>query len=358
MVKMNTFGARLKQARLAAQLSLRKLADLVGVTQTAIQKYEAGKIFPSSNILMKISEAVQVPVEYLFRPENISLEKIKFRKKASLGIKAFRAIEQQIIDQLERRLELENFYPKPLIKPFNKDEISFENINTLDDIENFALKLRKHWNLGLSPIHDLTDVLESHGVRVVQVDIEEKKFDGLFAFIKDEPIIVISKVWPGDRQRFNLAHELAHFLFKDILPPSIPEETACNRFAGSFLFPKQAVVQEFGKPRSAIELKELQLAKEEYGISMQAICFRLWDLMIINEPCFLKLLRDFRLKGWHIQEPGPKMPPEKAHVFQQMVFHALGEDYISESKAAELLKITLDKLIACRAVDDQKCCNS
>ena len=90
-------------------------------------------------------------------------------------------------------------------------------------------------------------MLESHGVRVFIIDYEEKMFDGLATLINDQPIIVISSRWPGDRQRFTLAHELGHFILPNILSKNIDEEKACNRFAGAFLLPKETLIQEMGK---------------------------------------------------------------------------------------------------------------
>jgi hypothetical protein len=52
-----------------------------------------------------------------------------------------------------------------------------------------------------------------------------------------------------------------------------------------------------------------------------------------------------------LQEPGCTYPSEKTHLFEQLVFHALAEDYIGESKAAELLKLPLVKFRNLRALE-------
>ena len=220
-------------------------------------------------------------------------------------------------------------------------------------ILNFiAEKLRDHWKLGLAPIHDLIDALENHGVRIFIIDSEEESFDGLSTVINNQPIIVIGSRWPGDRQRFNLIHELAHYLLKDRLATNINEEQACNRFAGAFLFPRAAVFQAIGKVRRAVEWQEIMLLKEQFQLSMGAICHRLKDLGIIQESYYKSLMIRFRQKRWHRKEPGLEIPPEKAHTFNQMVFHALGEEYIGESKAAELLSCTLYQLKSLRQVQN------
>lgn len=108
---MDLLAERLRRARLAKGLSYRKAADLAGVSQTMIKKYEEGSV-PSSDILLNLAKAYQVRVEYFFRPAIPNLTKVKFRKRKTLGKKKLAAIEHLIIDQVERRLEIENFCPK------------------------------------------------------------------------------------------------------------------------------------------------------------------------------------------------------------------------------------------------------
>jgi Zn-dependent peptidase ImmA (M78 family) len=136
------------------------------------------------------------------------------------------------------------------------------------------------------------------------------------------------------------------------LSSAIDEEQACNRFAGAFLFPRIAVLQAIGKERRAIEWQELLLLKEQFQLSMGAICYRLKDLGIIQESYFKSLMIRYRQKGWNRKEPGLEIPSEKTHTFNQMLFHALGEEYIGESKAAELLSCSLNQLKALRQVQN------
>ena len=349
---MNTLGIRLQQARKAAGLSLRALADLVSLSHAAIKKYEDGAVYPSSDMLIKLAAALKVRVDFFFRPIKVTLNNIKFRKRKKLSNKAEEAIKFEVIGQIERRLELENLYPVPPTPRFELPPLFPLKINSLEEIELIAEKLREFWKLGLTPIHDLVDAFEGQGIRVFMVETDEEHFDGLSTVIQDQPIIVISSKWPGDRQHFNLAHELAHHLLGNRLSPQMDEEQACNRFAAAFLFPREAVFQAIGKERRAIEWQELLLLKEHFQISMGAICYRLKDLKIIPEPYYKTLVIHFRKKGWHRKEPGMEIPSEKAHTFNKMLFHALGEAYIGETKAAELLCFSLSQLRALRQVQN------
>jgi Zn-dependent peptidase ImmA (M78 family)/DNA-binding XRE family transcriptional regulator len=347
---MNNLGLRLQQARKAAGYSLRGLADLVDLSHAAIKKYEDGIVYPTSDLLIKLSRALRVRVDFFFRPIKVVLKDLKFRKRKKLKRQVEEAIRFDVIDQIERRLELENLYPTSPTSTFVLPSGLPQKISSLDEIEAVAEKLRTHWKLGLAPIHDLTDALENLGVRVFIVDLDEDHFDGFSTTVQGQPVIVISAKWSGDRQRFDLAHELGHYIFMGRLSSSLDEEQVCNRFAGAFLFPKKAVLQAIGNQRRAIEWQELLLTKEQFQMSMSAICYRLKDLKVIPESYYKSMMIRFRQKGWHRKEPGLVIPPEKAHTFNQMVFHALGEEYIGESKAAELMACSLSQLKALRQV--------
>src|SRR5690625_6858205 len=80
-------------------------------------------------------------------------------------------------------------------------------------IEDVADDLRVHWDLGLAAIHNLIDVLEQQGIGVIITSVDaDNQFDGLVGTIEGHPFIVVSDQWPGDRQRFTLAHELGHLI--------------------------------------------------------------------------------------------------------------------------------------------------
>ncbi|WP_288843352.1 XRE family transcriptional regulator [uncultured Deefgea sp.] len=336
------FNQRLQRARKASGLSLRALGERVGLSHAAIKKYEDGDVLPGSDVLLKLSRELKVRTEYFFRPDTVALEGVEYRKRSSLPKKQLDAITHEIIDKIERRIELENLFPQPPVKHFELVQGLPELVESFDEIEAIANTVRTEWGLGFDPVLDLIDVLETHGVRVFVVQLEtSNKFDGLAAKVNDMPLVVVGANWPGDRQRFTLAHELGHLMLNNRLADGIDEEKACNRFAGAFLLPDASLRQELGEHRNAIELKELGLLKDEFGLSMMGIMYRALDLKVISQSCWESLIWRFRKNGWNRNEPGNPYPSEKAHVFEQLIFHALAEDYISESKAAELMSMKL-----------------
>lgn len=346
------FSIRLHRARKAAGLSLRDLAESVGVSHAAIKKYEDGVAMPSSDILIRLSRTLKVRSEYFFRPDPVTLVGIEYRKHSTLPKKRLDAITHEVIDQIERRMELENLFPQSPVKTFATVKSLATVITSIDQIEQIAESVRKRWDLGSDPIPDLIDVLETNGIRVFMTEADaDNKFDGLAARVKGMPIVVVGRHWPGDRQRFTLAHELGHLMLEARLADTLDEETACNRFAAAFLFPRASVLQELGEHRNAIELKELGLLKEEFGLSMAGILYRALELGIITAAYFTEQIKLFRSKGWDRKEPGPQYPPQQAHIFEQLVFHALAEAFIGESKAAELMNMSIQQFRRVRSME-------
>ncbi|GAA3961712.1 XRE family transcriptional regulator [Allohahella marinimesophila] len=335
-------GERLKRARAASGLSMSSLGDLAGVSANMIKKYEHNLSMPSSGVLIKLSSALGVKSEYFFRQEHVQLLEVEYRKRASASRSLLKKVEADVLDQAERWQELANLWPNFPIKPFKGVDGLTTSVETLEEAEEVADRIRESWGLGKLPLSDLIDVLETHGILVIVTDVDSgAKFDGLQASVAGQPVVVVSSTWPGDRQRFTLAHELGHLLLSDRLASEIDEEKACNRFASALLLPAASVRQHLGEKRSSLEPRELALLKQEFGVSMAACLYRAADLGIIDRSTCQKMYIVFSQRGWRKQEPGPALPQEQTLLFQQLVYRALGEDIIGEAKAAELLKLPL-----------------
>lgn len=271
-----TIGQRIKQARKANKMSLRNLAEIVEVSPMAISKYERDLNIPSSGVLLRLAQALGVSVDFFFRPETISFQLQAYRKHTSLGVKENEAIQMRIQEWLERYLEIESLFPD------EGRSVSLPNhpINSLDQVEEVALELRKAWNLGLDPIENLTQLLEDQGIKIGFVSGFEH-FDACTFIADNIPVIVTKANLPGDRQRFNLGHELGHLILD--VKEGLNSETTCHRFVGAFLVPQQAARFELGSRRTTLDMNELYLLKQKYGLSMQAWIFRAKDLEIISE---------------------------------------------------------------------------
>lgn len=346
-------GERIQQARLASGLSLRALAERAGVTAMAISKYENNQSTPSSKVLLAMAQALSVRTEYFFRRKEICLTDINHREHEQLPEKEERKVLADVKEQLERWLVLEEVLPSPWGKSFDLPVELPSQLGAYEEIEKIAIDMRRHWQLGLGPIPDLIDTLESCGIKVLITRYDgHEKFNGLSARMGDAPVVVVGQSWTGDRQRFTLAHELGHLVLHGRLATGLDEEKACHRFAGAFLVPEPKVMDCLGEKRSWLEPQELHLLKHEWGLSMMAWSFRAKDLGIINQQANRQIWTGY-MKAWKEakREPGDEYKAEPPRLFQQGVYRALAEDLISESKAAELLGVSLSEFHATRKME-------
>ena len=59
------FGERLKQARLAHQLSQSALASQLAIGRSSLVEYESGATLPSLTVAMRLAEALEVSLDWL-----------------------------------------------------------------------------------------------------------------------------------------------------------------------------------------------------------------------------------------------------------------------------------------------------
>lgn len=325
-----TIGQRIKHARKANNMSLRNLAEKAEISAMAISKYERDMDMPSSGVLLRLAQALGVSIDFLFRPQTVSVQLQAYRKHATLGLKEQEAIQMRIQEWLERYLEVESFFPDEV----RTISVPSYTIHSIEQVENVALELRENWNLGLDPIENLTQLLEDQGIKVGLVSGFEH-FDACTFMADGIPVIVSKTGLPGDRQRFNLGHELGHLILD--VEEGLDTESICHRFVGAFLVPAQAARFELGSRRTTLDMKELYMLKHKYGLSMQAWIFRARDLGVISENVHMRLFQRFRANGWRRLEPGDALPGEKPQRMERLIYRALAEDLISRSRAQELL---------------------
>ncbi|TYB30754.1 MAG: helix-turn-helix domain-containing protein [Candidatus Mcinerneyibacterium aminivorans] len=328
---MNFIGKRLKIARKIKGFSQEKLSQKLNkeVSKQSISKYERGLMNPGSSIVNKLAEVLDVKIDYFFRPFKNELKSLNFRKKTKLSKKNEDKIKFEVLDKLERYIELEEIVgsKKDFKNPFENNVIKNK-----EEAERYAEKLRKKWEFGLqNPLLNLSELLEEKGIHIIEVEVDEN-FDGLSSFSNGNYFIVINKNFDNVRKRFTLSHELAHLLFEF----ENKEEKLCNQFSGAFLLPQKIIFTEFGRKRTSISLRELITIKENYGISLQGVVERLYNLEIISKTSRKNFYIYLNKKGWKKNEPGVYSSIEYSERFEQLLNKALALNLISLSKAAAL----------------------
>lgn len=343
-------GERIKLARSAAGLSLRGLQAKIGnrVSAQAIGKYERNEDVPSSGVLIALSDALGVSLDYLMGDQQMVLEGVDFRKKQISSKKEQSQIAARALHVIERYLTVEEILGLPSAEWDEPREAPYP-VREPGDAGRAARSLREYWDLGIDPIPNLVDLLEERGIKVVVVE-PAGNIDGLAASVRRPGksavrIIVVRKGLHGERRRFSLAHELGHMVM-EVRGDDKLREKAAHRFAGAFLMPAEVLWSEVGKHRSSIGWRELFALKELLGTSVQAIAYRCADLGIFSPALSQRLFREFSRLGFRTPpdyEPN-HLKEEEPRRFERLCFRALAENAVSEAKAAELLGISVREL--------------
>jgi transcriptional regulator with XRE-family HTH domain len=333
---------RLKQLRLARGLSLEGLAAEMGgiVTKQALSKYEQGKAQPSPVVLNKLAAALGVKAAHLWSEPSIRVKFIAYRKGSGLLKREQLKLESFVSQELEERIRLQE-----LTHQFDNSGLSIQtlHVKTLEDSERASEVMRKKWNLGNDPIASITGVLENRLIHVLEIDAGER-FDGISAVAYDEEdcvkaaAVVTRRGVVGERQRLNITHELGHLVLD--ISKDIDEEKAAFRFGTAFLAPAEVVFREVGPKRAFIQPEELLLLKRRFGMSIQALLYRLRDLGIIAESYYKQWCMDINRLGWKKQEPLDLLP-EQPQWLCQNVLRALAEGLVTQEEAERMLGETV-----------------
>lgn len=339
------FGTRLRQAREAEGLSLRKLEEKLGkaVTHAQLAKYEKGIDMPSSATLLALCRSLACTPDQLFRPLHVGVSGIEFRKRKRWPKNKEKAAQAKVQNGVDRYFELEELVG---IEPVGLQPLGLP-CRSADAAEMAAEQTRKSWGLGQNPVANVVELLEERHVKVQEIE-SDAQFDGCSGWGKagttEFPVIVLANWLNGDlpRKRFTASHELGHLVMDISGLDNKAAESACNRFAGAFLLPQEALFSQLGRHRSRVEWKELAILKKEYGISMAAALHRIHDLGIISDAIAKRMSIERSKRGWRTKEPGEYAGSEECFRFRQILYRGVAEGKISLTKAAELANEPVD----------------
>lgn len=346
------FGHRLRLARKRAGLSMRALAERMSpkVSAQAISKYEAGKMLPSSAVLISLARALDVSLDFLMSAQVEALEGLEFRKHAATSARDRARAEAILIDNLERYLAIEEILE---LHPGTEwvERRRCDSVASESEVDEIADALRNLWDLGMDPIPSLCQLLEEKGIKVVEADLPER-INGLACHVVRgdkyvaEAVVVSSRI-NVERKRFTLAHELAHRIIRSTGNPAVDLEAAMNRFAGAFLMPRRRLTEEAGDRRNRITYYEIVRLKHAYGVPAAALLLRLGQLEILPATAVRHAFATYA-RTWRKHEPSPIGDDsgfaafEQPRRFESLVSRAVGEELISPVRAAALLNKPLD----------------
>jgi len=150
-----------------------------------------------------------------------------------------------------------------------------------------AIGFREANHLGDQPLGDLVTLIEQtsgHDVAVIDAPPDEHGFS-MRDPVRDVIFIGVARTKNALRQRFTLAHELAHILFNDWetnLTSTSPEETRANYFANHLLVPRDGLRAFLGE-RGTVDEAALSSVVQHFLVSPSVAAIALHDAGYIDD---------------------------------------------------------------------------
>ena len=303
-------GSRLREAREVRQITGAALAELIGITASAISLYERGHSSPSPAVLFRIADVLNFKSSFFLRPEDNHEHTIFERSRSSTTKSTRQRARHQrtwlrdIIDYLSQIVRL----PEPNV-PDRGRAAPWPALSD-EGIEDTARSARRHWHLGDGPISNVTLLTEKQGIIVTMIAMNARKLDAFSTWDNADgrPYIVLgTDTQSAFRTRYNVCHELGHLiLHREVSQSEFTDpryfkliESQADRFAAAFLTPATTFSPEMAAP----SLEVFRLLKPRWQVSIKMMIHRAQELDIIDREEARKLYINYNRRGWHRAEP-------------------------------------------------------
>jgi Zn-dependent peptidase ImmA (M78 family)/DNA-binding XRE family transcriptional regulator len=340
-------GDRIKQARELRGLTQAELAERIDINRGALTHYEVGRYEPPDDVLDAIAQVTGFPLAFFQQEMTLEfpLGSLLFRARASFTskdkLKAHRYGQTlyEMIDVMAKRFkEIPLRLPRQRIIPAEA-----------------AIITRSEMNLSsYKPIENLVNASEKSGVRVLRIPEPLQGIDAFSAwagFEERRPVVIIAGEAPGDRLRFSIAHELGHLVMHQSIRGTMDTiEREADQFAAELLMPAEQMQQELLPPVTINTLLEL---KERWGVSIQALIRRAYDLDIISERQYRYLCFQIGKQGMRTEEP-IEIPIEKPRALRQMAEKLYGDpiDYLKMASDLKLPAMFVKQIVEAHAKNE------
>ena len=308
-VTQQELGQRIAGARRDRGWTQAELAARVGLTQTAVSRIETGARAVGSLELAELAEALGVSVLDLLRAGQRPLLAIaarlgRFRDPGAVDRALRRAQTLTRLDELlDSVLDAPAGEPPPRLgagrgrdggrpdgEPAPPRPGGGGRGPAVDQGRRLAGEVRRELGLGDGPVARFPELLEERFQLDVDLSPLPEAVDGLCVSVGARALILVGSGKPSSRQRFTLAHELAHYLVDDLDPLYVDErgvrarsvaEMRANAFAAHLLMPEPGVRAAIeGTADDAERAVRVALA---FGTSVSAAAYQLGNLGLLPE---------------------------------------------------------------------------
>lgn len=295
----------LKWARTSLSLSPAEVAQRLGTSfkPETILSWETGQASPSYPQLEKLAhEIYKRPVAVFFFPSVPEEESPRTE---------FRTLPRAIADKLPPeivklyrkaklfQLNLEELYDgrAPVKEPmldgfaFNEKPDYAETTSALRRVLGISIKEQSRWRSTETALKRWREALESQGIFVFKDAFRNDDYSGFCLYDRKYPLIFVNSSMPDSRQVFTLFHELGHLFYhsggidfrsgravREFRGYHRTVEASCNRFAGEFLVPPDALANFHLR----VSDQRIQEIAHDFSVSREVILRRYLELGLVG----------------------------------------------------------------------------
>lgn len=302
-------ASRLIEAREGRRIVTREsVAKLIGMSASTVQRWEEGASTPEPEALYKLAKALEVRPEFFVRP-SIKEDRPVFFRSLATTLKRDKSYQRARIVWLQEVSQvLQHYVELPAVDlPDLLGNKHFKDL-TSDDLEEFAMALRRHWNLGDGPCPDVVGIMEHAGFVVASEKMHTPRLDGLCKWCEAEqrPYVLLAEdKMSYARRQLDAAHEMAHAILHRRVTADELEihfkliEDQAFRLGSAFLMPRAT----YGKDARVATLNSLLVLKERWKVSVKAQIKRMRELNLIDDEDARFLYKQYSARGWTHGEP-------------------------------------------------------
>lgn len=314
MVDALETGHRVRRLRVASGLGQVEFADRVGIANGSVSKLENGRMQVSAELAEAIALVLDCSPRFLVAPAH-------GLPPSRPWLRAYADASKRAVDRHMAECAIATEVVAGLGLATIPDTVPVFDGDLADDdsIEQFASEVRAAANLEEGDVvGNAIRAAERLGCFVVPMRQELGRHLGMSMRGDLAPMICVSRPSgdpdrqvPGDRQRFTVAHEIGHLaLHSGLGPPRSAEEASriekqAHLFAGAFLAPGEAMLEELSNHGGRVTLRTLASIKERWGIAIKALVMRFRGLGVIDGEQARSLYKQISARGWNKAEPVP-----------------------------------------------------
>ena len=324
---MSVIGDNIRKNRLKNNLTTRDLAQKIGVSHTAVNKFEKGLLSPNKQMIRKMARIFKVKTQKLVLDTSslVDIKNIEFRDEERITKKNKELIEYIAKEELEKYSNLLEYFPEERFLSFDPEKYR-EEISSYAEIEEKAAIIRERLGAGEMAVFGLTELLENNGLIIIFAESVEG-FSAQEGYIQEKYLFVtLRKEKTEEEQRYLLASELARIVF-DVKNPDLDTEDVNNEFASSFLMSRELVIKDTGERRKKISFYELEELRKKYRLPETVIIKRLRQLKIISEAEKIRLYNYVKEKDGE-RDNRTEIKNEKFDKYKKIVIEAVLENIL------------------------------